>query len=72
MNSNEKPLIACLPNDPYYLIEDSSPQEVSHLINKTGQPYSSVRGVALCRCGLSGTKPFFDGSHAGVGFKGNS
>jgi len=63
MNNNEKPLIACLPNGPYYLIENSSPQEVSHLISEAGQPYSNVRGVALCRCGLSGNKPFCDGSH---------
>jgi len=63
MNSNEKPIIACLPNGPYYLIEDSSPQEVSHLVGETGQPYSTVRGVALCRCGLSANKPFCDGSH---------
>ncbi|NOZ10247.1 MAG: hypothetical protein GXP09_04285 [Gammaproteobacteria bacterium] len=63
MNSSEKPFIVCLPNGPYYLIEDSSPQEVSHLSSETGQPYSTVRGIALCRCGLSANKPFCDGTH---------
>lgn len=63
MNSNEKPLIACLPNGPYYLIEDSNPQVVSQIFSEAGQPYSTVRGVALCRCGLSDNKPFCDGSH---------
>lgn len=71
MNNTEKPLIACLPNGPYYLIEDSSPQEVSHLVSETGQPYSTVRGVALCRCGLSGNKPFCDGSHGTSDFSDN-
>ncbi|HHI94312.1 MAG TPA: hypothetical protein ENK04_12485 [Gammaproteobacteria bacterium] len=68
MNNNEKPFIACLANGPYYLIEDSSPQEVSHLVNETGQAYATVRGVALCRCGLSHNKPFCDGSHGKSGF----
>jgi len=63
MNNHEKPVIACLANGPYYLIEDSTAREVSHLVDEMGQPYSTVRGVALCRCGLSANKPFCDGSH---------
>ncbi|WP_340104610.1 CDGSH iron-sulfur domain-containing protein [Rhodohalobacter sp. 8-1] len=34
------------------------------------EPITSDKGVALCRCGASGTKPFCDGSHKEVGFEG--
>jgi len=68
MKNKEKPVIVCLSNGPYYLIEDSTPQKVSSLVNDAGQAYSSVRGVSLCRCGLSANKPFCDGSHGGSGF----
>ena len=63
MNTNENPFIVCLPNGPYYLIEDSNPQEVPCLVSESGQTQATVRGVALCRCGLSENKPFCDGSH---------
>ncbi|REL38426.1 hypothetical protein DYD21_00275 [Rhodohalobacter sp. SW132] len=33
-------------------------------------PLTSDKGVALCRCGESATKPFCDGNHKEVGFKG--
>lgn len=34
------------------------------------EPITSDKGVALCRCGASGTKPFCDGSHKAAGFEG--
>ena len=40
------------------------------LIDHLGQTYdlSGQPNVALCRCGVSKTKPFCDGSHKGCGF----
>ena len=64
-----KPCIACLPNGPYYLINDSTPKKVDSLRSATGENYASVRGVALCRCGGSKNKPFCDGTHGVIGFK---
>ncbi len=37
---------------------------------ETGPPLPSGETLALCRCGRSGSKPFCDGSHAGVPFDG--
>ncbi len=64
-----KPLIACLTNGPYYLINDSRPKPVESLRSAAGEGYSSTRGVALCRCGGSKNKPFCDGTHSTNGFK---
>ena len=63
-----KPAIACLPNGPYYLLNDLEPVLVPNLQNSKGESLSSVRGVALCRCGGSKNKPFCDGTHGLNGF----
>jgi len=65
---SEKPKIACLPNGPYYLLNDPTPQTVPNLVNPDGIAYTNVTGVALCRCGGSGNKPFCDGTHGKNGF----
>jgi len=64
----EKPKILPLPNGPYYLIDDMKPKIVEKLQNSKGEPLSTVRGVALCRCGASKNKPFCDGTHSTIGF----
>jgi len=44
------------------------PKIVENLQNSKGEPLSTVRGVALCRCGASKNKPFCDGTHSTIGF----
>jgi CDGSH-type Zn-finger protein len=63
-----KPKISPLPNGPYYLLKDLEPKVVENLQNSKGEPLSTVRGVALCRCGASNNKPFCDGTHGTIGF----
>ena len=64
-----KPKIACMPNGPYYLLSDLTPQLIPHLQKSNGEPCLTIRGVALCRCGASKYKPFCDGSHWDIGFQ---
>ncbi len=69
MSANpDKPKIACLPNGPYYLLNDPTPEVVPNLRRANGESCSTVRGVALCRCGGSENKPFCDGTHGTKGF----
>ena len=67
MNS-DKPKIACLPNGPYYLLNDLTPQQIPNIQKSTGDVCTTVTGVALCRCGGSNNKPFCDGTHGTNGF----
>ena len=66
--TKEKPKISPLRNGPYYLLNDTEPKVVENLKNHKGEPLSTVRGVALCRCGASNNKPFCDGIHIAIGF----
>src|SRR4051812_7381051 len=63
------PKIACLPNGPYYLLNDPQAAPVPNLRRASGEACATVRGIALCRCGGSGNKPFCDGTHGRNGFK---
>lgn len=38
-------------------------------LNPDGSLRACVMKCALCRCGASGTKPFCDGAHKGIGFR---
>ena len=64
----EKPRIACLPNGPYYLLNDMQASPVPNLVRSSGDACATVRGIALCRCGGSKNKPFCDGTHSTNGF----
>ncbi len=66
--SAEKPQIACLPNGPYYLLNDLTPRVVPNIQKSKGDPCITITGVALCRCGGSQNKPFCDGTHGTNGF----
>ncbi len=63
-----KPKFACLPNGPYYLLNDPDPSPVPNLRRASGDACVTARGVALCRCGGSNNKPFCDGTHSTIGF----
>jgi CDGSH-type Zn-finger protein len=45
------------------------PEIVENLQNSKGKPLSTIRGVAICRCGASNNKPFCDGMHKTVNFR---
>ena len=64
----EKPRIACVPNGPYYLLNDMQASPVPNLVRSSGAACATVRGIALCRCGGSKNKPFCDGTHSSNGF----
>ena len=66
--STEKPKIACLPNGPYYLLNDLTPRVIPNIQKSEGAPCTTIPGVALCRCGGSNNKPFCDGTHGKNGF----
>src|SRR5205823_876534 len=66
---NQTPKIACLPNGPYYLLNDMTAAPVPNLRRANGEPCATVRGVALCRCGGSRNKPFCDGTPSPIGFR---
>ena len=68
MSVDAKPKIKCMPNGPYYLLNDSSVTAVPNLRRSNGEECATVRGVALCRCGGSKNKPFCDGTHSTNGF----
>ena len=67
----EKPKILTLPNGPYYLINEMEPKVVENLRNSKGESLSTIRGIALCRCGASKNKPFCDGTHGIIRFLNN-
>ncbi len=67
--SESKPQIACLPNGPYYLLNDLTPKTIANIQKSNGDVCMTVPGVALCRCGGSSNKPFCDGTHGTNAFK---
>lgn len=61
---HEKLLIKLMKNGPAILEGNYTMESTS-----IGE-HTSNKGVALCRCGASSTKPFCDGTHKSIGFEG--
>ena len=58
-------------NGPYLISEDDVANVV--IVDHTGAVLPQAKpgkGIALCRCGGSVTKPFCDGTHSKIGFLG--
>lgn len=59
-------------NGPYKIVGDDVAQ--TRIVDASGHLLASAKGdgrsIALCRCGASLTKPFCDGTHNRIGFKG--
>src|SRR5262245_39049536 len=64
------PKIAVSADGPYFLMIDTAVTPVPGLRRASGAPCATVRGVGLCRCGGSKNKPFCDGTHIAIGFRG--
>lgn len=62
---SKKPTIQAAENGPFIV------KGLERLTNTDGDPVPMKKDVvALCRCGASGSKPFCDGTHIGIGFTG--
>lgn len=56
--------IRATPNGPYIV------QGVPELLDNAGDKYPLDKDIfALCRCGQSGNKPFWDGTPSKIGFQ---
>lgn len=61
---HDKLIIKLMKNGPA-ILEGSYTME-----SETFEPQTSDKGIALCRCGGSASKPFCDGTHKEIGFEG--
>lgn len=66
---SEPVVIRCRENGP--LVIKGEVRIVDHRGNVLPLP-TDKEAIALCRCGVSGNKPFCDGSHRESGFQGTS
>ena len=53
---------------PYYLLNDMGPKILENLLNSEGKQFSTIIGIALCKCGASKKKPFCDGRQKVINF----
>ena len=53
-------------------VTDHGPYEVTgsfELVDANGNSFEVKKGASLCRCGLSGEKPFCDDTHEEIDFE---
>lgn len=62
MTDDSSPRIALSRNGPLQVTG------LARMTNSRGEAITTRRSMVLCRCGASKTKPFFDGTHASIGF----
>jgi CDGSH-type Zn-finger protein len=66
------PITIRIANNGPYIIEGDDVAQVN-LVDHEGKPLAipgSGLKIKLCRCGASPTKPFCDGTHSRIGFRG--
>ena len=64
VDSTIETVIEALPNGPLLIFGNIKVKD------KEGNMTKKTNATAFCRCGGSGNKPFCDGSHVGIDFKG--
>lgn len=64
-HANNKPSIEAILNGPYLV------KHLDDLRNSKGQQIEAKPVMVLCRCGRSANKPFCDGTHLRIGFRGD-
>lgn len=64
--SAQQPSITCSANGPLVV------KGLQNLRSSKGEALRTRATIALCRCGGSANKPFCDGTHARIGFKGDN
>jgi CDGSH-type Zn-finger protein len=64
-NNENRPIIIPTKDGPYMV------KNLDKFVSSRGKFFDKQPQMFLCRCGKSGTKPFCNGTHARIGFKGD-
>lgn len=64
------PITITIRNNGPYLIQGDDVAQVTIVDHEGNVVTPKGKNITLCRCGASVTKPFCDGTHSRIGFKG--